>query len=408
MLCGRAHARVPRIGASVTAGNERARPGEDPLDPVRRFRFARQERRPDRGDPVERHQAEMDAGFVVGHPGRPGADRRADLGLLQDVGRAGRQLGLDDDAPARPDRQPPPGRVDDGRRSRPRRHQDRVRRCRHAIHHDPDDRLAAPVEGGRPAGAHPDAASLGDRRVGVGRGGRRDRVADPDQAAPDAGRDRRFDRLELGAAGHDALQLGERIGQRPVDGADGGLVRGHVDEARRLRAETKPDIGRGQLAVQADRLAVERREDRVERVLDDAGVRPRCPGRQTVALDQRDGRSGLGEERRRGRPDDPATDDDDVRSGGRHPAEVRGTTPMIRRRPTATAAARTDRSGRPARGSPGSRRAFSVASPAQAGRPTRPRQGPPAGPSGRRRPAVDRRARSRRGLPTGRAAWSLR
>ena len=161
---------------------------------------------------------------------------------------------------------------------------------------DPDDGVAAPVEGGRPTGAHPDAAPLGDRRVGVGRGGRRDRVADPDPAAPHAGRDRRFDRLERGPARDDALELGERIGQRPVDGADGGLVRGHVDEAGRLRAEPEPDIGRGQLAVQADRLAVERREDRVERVLDDAGVRPRRAGRQPVALDQRHGRSGLGEE----------------------------------------------------------------------------------------------------------------
>ena len=113
--CARARPPDRRVG---DGRDERARPGEDPLDPVRRFRFAREEGRPDRGDPVERHQAEVDAGSRR-RPRRvgSGADRRADLGLLQDVGRAGRQLGLDDDAPARPDRQPRPGRVDDGRRS---------------------------------------------------------------------------------------------------------------------------------------------------------------------------------------------------------------------------------------------------------------------------------------------------
>ena len=53
-LCGRAHARVPRIGASATPGTNEARPAQDRLDPGGRVGLPRQERRPHRGDAGQR------------------------------------------------------------------------------------------------------------------------------------------------------------------------------------------------------------------------------------------------------------------------------------------------------------------------------------------------------------------
>ena len=140
MLCGRAHARVPRMGASVDGRDERARPGEDPLDPVRRFRFARQERRPDRGDPVERHQAEMDAAVRRRPPrsSRCRSPRRSrpppGCGPGRSAARSRRRR------PSAADRRHAPVGSIDAPATRPGRHEDRVRRCRDAIHDDPDDR----------------------------------------------------------------------------------------------------------------------------------------------------------------------------------------------------------------------------------------------------------------------------
>ena len=210
-------------------GDEPARPGEDPLDPCGRVRTPREERRPDRGDPVERHQAEIDeVRLAAGRELGPRPDRRADLGLLQDVGRSGRQLGLDDDAPPLPDRPPPPVGSTSGAVTRARRRRARHRQAR-PRHRRPPRRPHPRAGRSMRVATHPDAdsAALGDRRVGVGRGCRRDGVADPDAAAPQVGGDRRLDGLELGSVRDDPLEPRERLGQRPVHVTDGCLIRRH-------------------------------------------------------------------------------------------------------------------------------------------------------------------------------------
>ena len=100
--------------------------------------------------------------------------------------------------------------------------------------------------------------------------------------------------------------------------ADGGLVRRHVEQAGRFGTDAEPDVGRGEVPIQRERLAIQPREDRVERVLDDARVGPRGARREPVPFDERDPGAGLCEERGRGGPDDPAADDDDVGCGLAH------------------------------------------------------------------------------------------
>ena len=207
-LCGRAQARVPRMGASATAGTNLLARARIRSIQAAGIRPSGEERRADRGDPVERHEAEVDqVGLVaVGQLG-PRPDRGADLGLLEDVGRAGRELRLDDDAPALADRPPGAGRVDQRRRPRPRRDQHRVGSIALAIDDHADDCVAAPrsSDAARPIRTR-DPAALGDRRVGVGRGGGCDRKADADPAAPHVRRDRRLDGAQVRALGDDPVE----------------------------------------------------------------------------------------------------------------------------------------------------------------------------------------------------------
>ena len=74
-------------------------------------------------------------------------------------------------------------------------------------------------------------------------------------------------------------------------------------------------IGEGAVAGQA--LVVQRREDRIERVLDGAQVASRGAGADLAALDEDDPRSAVGHDRRGRAADDAATDDDDVRARAR-------------------------------------------------------------------------------------------
>ena len=154
-LSGRAQARTPRIGASATPGTKVAARRQDRLDPRGWVRLLIQERRADGGHAGQRDEAEV--GLDVGC--RPGADLGPDLrpdlgpdlGLLDDLVRTMRQVGLDDDAPALADRRPPAGRVDDRGRPWTGRHQDRVAGDPPTIDDDPDD-LVADAGRGRPSG----------------------------------------------------------------------------------------------------------------------------------------------------------------------------------------------------------------------------------------------------------------
>ncbi len=56
---------------------------------------------------------------------------------------------------------------------------------------------------------------------------------------------------------------------------DGCFVGGHVQQSRRFVGEVEPEVGCRQFAIEGEGLAVERREDRIEGVLHDAGVRAR-------------------------------------------------------------------------------------------------------------------------------------
>jgi hypothetical protein len=111
--------------------------------------------------------------------------------------------------------------------------------------------------------------------------------------------------LELGRLAGDLLGRGRE--QRP-------LMRHHQDARGRLR-----QVEAVEAAVELERLDVQLRHHRVERVLDRAGVAARGGRAHVVVLVELDLRSGLGQERRRGAADDPAPHDGDVRGAAHSP-----------------------------------------------------------------------------------------
>ena len=100
-----------------------------------------------------------------------------------------------------------------------------------------------------------------------------DREADPDPTRPKAGCRGGLEPPQR-RAGHDvAVELRERAGERLIHGANRGLVRREVEEPDRLTTEPEAQVGRRELAIERDRLAIEVREDRIEGMLDDARIR---------------------------------------------------------------------------------------------------------------------------------------
>ena len=320
-LCGRAHARVPRIGASATPGTNvlaRRRIGST--------QAAGSGSRARNVDPTEA----MPASGTRLKSARSGSASCACVPMAAPisassrtwVGPAGSSSSTTTPQRSRIGRHAP-GRVDEGGRPWPGRDEDRVGRDGPAVDDDPGDGVAADVERRRAALPDGHPAPFGERRIGVRGGARLDRVADPDPAGPQPRRQRRLEPLEARAADHVAWKLGERLGQRPVHAADRGLVVRGVQQPDRLIAQAEPEIERGQVPVEVDGLAIERREDRVERMLDDAGIRARGARGESLALDDRDPRAAIGEERRRSRADDPAADDDDIRTPLAHARHAR-------------------------------------------------------------------------------------
>jgi hypothetical protein len=93
---------------------------------------------------------------------------------------------------------------------------------------------------------------------------------------------------------------------RVVEGLGAEVVR-EREAGRRVQEEDAVRVPRQveDLAVQRERVLVERDELRVVRMLDDAAVAARGAGRDPAAIEDRDARAGLGEERGRRAADDP-------------------------------------------------------------------------------------------------------
>ena len=91
------------------------------------------------------------------------------------------------------------------------------------------------------------------------------------------------------------------------------VVIGQQQEPGRLRREGEVTVG--QRAVVLQRGLMQRREHRIEWMLDHAGVPAGGTGADLRRLDQEHRRPALGGEGRRGAADDPAADDEQVRNG---------------------------------------------------------------------------------------------
>ena len=86
-------------------------------------------------------------------------------------------------------------------------------------------------------------------------------------------------------------------------------VIGQQEHARRGDGKGELGVESGERAVGIHRFAVQREQDRIERVLDGPRVASRGAGRHGCAFDQGDVRASLGEQGRRRAADDPAADD---------------------------------------------------------------------------------------------------
>ena len=163
-LCGRAHARVPRIGASATPGtNVLAR---------RRIGSTQAAGSGSRARNVDPTEAIPASGTRL-KSARSGSASCASVPMAAPISASSRtwvgpagQLQLDDDAPAFADRPPRAGRVDEGGRPWPGRDEDRVGRDRPAVDDDP----GRPCRRGRrawprgPGGWSPRAVRRGSHR----------------------------------------------------------------------------------------------------------------------------------------------------------------------------------------------------------------------------------------------------
>ena len=215
-----------------------------------------------------------------------------------------RELHVDHHAPAGPDRRPAPGRIQQPGRPRPRGHQHGPGRHQLPVHPHSHHVVARHLQRGRPA--HPDdrPPRLGQRGVRVGGGARRRPGSRCPPGTP-TGPARRPARR--GAAPPRRGPRCPATGTPPRSAAPGPARR----PPRRVmysspagRSPMANAFGRGrQLAVQRDRLAVQRGQHRVERVLDHARVGPGCARGQPVALDEEDAarRRPRGTPRRRSR-----------------------------------------------------------------------------------------------------------
>ena len=143
----------------------------------------------------------------------------------------------------------------------------------------------------------------------------------PTRQAHSPGRERRLEPLK-GRAAERRGKLGKRLGQRSVHAAV--PLAASVDayssptgsSPNRKPRSTRTAHG------EVDGLGIEGRQDRVERMLDDARIRTEAPEasppRSTIVTR----RAAIGEERRGCRADDPAADDDDIRTPLAHLARL--------------------------------------------------------------------------------------
>ena len=104
-----------------------------------------------------------------------------------------------------------------------------------------------------------------------------DREADPDPTRRQAAGNGRLDALERDPADDRPIELRKRLGQPSIHGPDRGIVGREVQEPGRLVGQPEAEVGGRQVAIKPQGLAIQVGEDRVERVLDDPGVRARRP-----------------------------------------------------------------------------------------------------------------------------------
>ncbi len=155
----------------------------------------------------------------------------------------------------------------------------------------------------------------GDGRERLGRRRGRERVANREPTGDEIRSEGRLEPVEL--LGGEDFGATRGPGGCPRRGLALRLLRlaTDVQQPRWFSRNDEPGVACRKCAVLGDRRAIEPGEDHVEGMLDDARIPPRRPCCDRDPLVQADAGSGLGEEGRRGAPDDPAADDGDVRPG---------------------------------------------------------------------------------------------
>ena len=171
------------------------------------------------------------------------------------------------------------------------------------LHHRPGTRALPQPGAGAP------------RVVGIGPGRRQrlDREGDLQAARRHVLVERRLHRRHLAGSDEGRLELRHRdldvAGQRLRDVRVEGR---HEHPGRPLGQHERPAGSCRQGAIQPQRLAIQLDHDRVERMLDDTGVAPRCARAERRPLHQQHRPPRRREMRGRGRPDDASADDDHV------------------------------------------------------------------------------------------------
>ena len=137
------------------------------------------------------------------------------------------------------------------------------------------------------------------------------RIAGVEPARGEPLGERRLEDLEVAAVQHRRPQLGNVAAD-----LGGGLCElGRVEREQQNAGRVGGHLEALQSAVELERLVVELRHDRVERVLQNAGVAPARAGRNAIALEDLDPRARLRQQRRGGATDYPGADDGDVGVG---------------------------------------------------------------------------------------------
>ena len=280
-----------------------------------------------RGDAEERrrHLAGVDGRGLLG--GRCGAVDRVDDVLLEHVARRGAviEAQVEGHTICRHDRSPPARIVDEPRRPRSGRHQDRVGiDLRPVLEGRADGAIARCGDSTRRPDQEVSPTLLGEVGPGLGRGRGRNREARRHGDGPQPLDQRRLGPGDLLRIEQSRIQLGEGIGHASRLAGCRVAISVEEEQSGGGSADREVAAGIGQCPVARQALAMQRGEDGVERVLDDTEVPSRSAGADGDALHEDDPGAPVGHDRGRRASDDPAAEHDDIcgeAGGGVHARE---------------------------------------------------------------------------------------